>query len=242
MQQLHQAFGTSSNSRDPTSSHRLAHADAHLAQQPIESTVLRPSAFSHVLKRLGPHIAAGSWAGVAGNGRVNLIASLAWPGGTTPCHGTSKQVVAPRCNHPRRRSERLRPQQPHFHGDTTCPSLFANARSESKPASRPGVASEFTSAIREIILSPLDLISVVFHEATPENTYRSGEPTSETLIFCHIRDGRSDGAVLSLAKKVSSIWSACTGATEDEVEVLVTLYPAKYVVRGGERLPEAPRV
>ena len=104
------------------------------------------------------------------------------------------------------------------------------------------MASEFTSAIREIILSPLDLISVVFHESTPENTYRSGESTSETLIFCHIRDGRSDGAVLSLAKKVSSIWSACTGASEDEIEVLVTLYPAKYVVRGGERLPEAPRV
>ena len=70
------------------------------------------------------------------------------------------------------------------------------------------MAAAFTSAIREIILSPLDLISVVFHESTPENTYRSGEPTSETLIFCHIRDGRSDGAVLSLAKKVSSIWSA----------------------------------
>ena len=104
------------------------------------------------------------------------------------------------------------------------------------------MAAEFTSAIREIILSPLDLISVVFHEATSENTYRSGEATSETLIFCHIRDGRSDGAVLSLAKRVSSIWSACTGASEDEVEVLVALYPAKYVVRGGERLPEAPRV
>ena len=100
----------------------------------------------------------------------------------------------------------------------------------------------FQGSPNEVILSPLDLISVVFHEATPENTYRSGEPTSETLIFCHIRDGRSDGAVLSLAKKVSSIWSACTGAPEDEVEVLVALYPAKYVVRGGERLPEAPRV
>jgi len=110
------------------------------------------------------------------------------------------------------------------------------------PAVKAKIATEITSAIREIILSPLDLISVVFHEATPENTYRSGEPTSETLIFCHIRDGRSDGAVLSLAKKVSAIWSACTGASEDEVEVLVTLYPAKYVVRGGERLPEAPRV
>jgi phenylpyruvate tautomerase PptA (4-oxalocrotonate tautomerase family) len=98
------------------------------------------------------------------------------------------------------------------------------------PTVKAKIATEITRVIREIILSPLDLISVVFHEATPENTYRSGEPTSETLIFCHIRDGRSDGAVLSLAKKVSSI------------EVLVALYPAKYVVRGGERLPEAPRV
>ncbi|TPQ29159.1 MULTISPECIES: SDR family oxidoreductase [Cupriavidus] len=47
--------------------------EAHLAQQPIASTVLRPSTFSHVLKRLGPHIAAGSWTGAAGNGRVNFI-------------------------------------------------------------------------------------------------------------------------------------------------------------------------
>jgi len=47
--------------------------EAHLAQQPIASTVLRPTTFTHVLKRLGPHIAAGSWAGAAGNGRVNFI-------------------------------------------------------------------------------------------------------------------------------------------------------------------------
>lgn len=47
--------------------------EAHLAQQPIASTVLRPTTFSHVLKRLGPDIAAGSWAGAAGNGRVNFI-------------------------------------------------------------------------------------------------------------------------------------------------------------------------
>jgi NAD(P)H dehydrogenase (quinone) len=47
--------------------------EAHLAQQPIASTVLRPTTFTHVLKRLGPQIAAGSWAGSAGNGRVNFI-------------------------------------------------------------------------------------------------------------------------------------------------------------------------
>jgi len=47
--------------------------EAHLAQQPIASTVLRPTAFTYVLKRFGPQIAAGSWAGAAGNGRVNFI-------------------------------------------------------------------------------------------------------------------------------------------------------------------------
>lgn len=47
--------------------------EAHLAQQPIASTVLRPTTFSQVLKRAGPDIAAGSWAGAAGNGRVNFI-------------------------------------------------------------------------------------------------------------------------------------------------------------------------
>ncbi|XAH23639.1 NmrA family NAD(P)-binding protein [Xylophilus sp. GW821-FHT01B05] len=47
--------------------------EAHLAQQPIASTALRPTTFNDVLKRVGPHIAAGSWAGAAGNGRVNFI-------------------------------------------------------------------------------------------------------------------------------------------------------------------------
>ena len=104
------------------------------------------------------------------------------------------------------------------------------------------IAGEITEKVREVIKSPLDLISVVFHDLTSESTYRSGVPTSDTLIFCHIRDGRSDGAVLALAKDMSTIWSRCTGASEDHIEVAVATYPAKYVVRGGERLPEAPRV
>ncbi|BEP38948.1 SDR family oxidoreductase (plasmid) [Variovorax sp. V59] len=47
--------------------------EAHLARQPIASTVLRPTTFPDVLKRVGPHIATGFWAGAAGNGRVNFI-------------------------------------------------------------------------------------------------------------------------------------------------------------------------
>lgn len=47
--------------------------EAHLGQQPIASTVLRPTTFMDVLKRTGNAVATGTWAGAAGNGRVNLI-------------------------------------------------------------------------------------------------------------------------------------------------------------------------
>jgi NAD(P)H dehydrogenase (quinone) len=47
--------------------------EAHLAQQPVASTVLRPSAFADILKRAAGQIAAGSWAGSAGDGRANFI-------------------------------------------------------------------------------------------------------------------------------------------------------------------------
>jgi NAD(P)H dehydrogenase (quinone) len=47
--------------------------EAHLARQLIASTVLRPSAFADIFKRFAAQIAAGSWTGSAGNGRVNFI-------------------------------------------------------------------------------------------------------------------------------------------------------------------------
>jgi NAD(P)H dehydrogenase (quinone) len=47
--------------------------EAHLARQPVASTVLRPSAYVDILKRAAGQIAAGSWAGAAGGGRVNFI-------------------------------------------------------------------------------------------------------------------------------------------------------------------------
>jgi NAD(P)H dehydrogenase (quinone) len=47
--------------------------EAHLAQQPVASTVLRPSAYVEILKRAAGQIATGSWAGAAGGGRVNFI-------------------------------------------------------------------------------------------------------------------------------------------------------------------------
>ena len=47
--------------------------EAHLAQQPVASTVLRPSAYIDILRRAAGQIAAGFWAGAAGEGRVNFI-------------------------------------------------------------------------------------------------------------------------------------------------------------------------
>ena len=47
--------------------------EAHLAQQPVASTVLRPSAYVDILKRSSGQIAAGLWAGAAGEGRANFI-------------------------------------------------------------------------------------------------------------------------------------------------------------------------
>lgn len=47
--------------------------EAHLACQPIATTVLRPSTYIDVLKRAGTQVAADGWAGAAGQGRVNFI-------------------------------------------------------------------------------------------------------------------------------------------------------------------------
>jgi uncharacterized protein YbjT (DUF2867 family) len=47
--------------------------EAHLAIQPVASTVLRPTAFADVLKRAGAQVANGTWGGSAGNGAVNFI-------------------------------------------------------------------------------------------------------------------------------------------------------------------------
>lgn len=47
--------------------------EAHLARQPVASTVLRPSPFAPLLKVYAGAIAAGSWTGAAGHGRANFI-------------------------------------------------------------------------------------------------------------------------------------------------------------------------
>ncbi|WP_027793680.1 SDR family oxidoreductase [Paraburkholderia acidipaludis] len=48
--------------------------EAHLSRQPVASTILRPSAYVDMLvRRAAGQVAKGSWAGAAGDGRVNFI-------------------------------------------------------------------------------------------------------------------------------------------------------------------------
>jgi phenylpyruvate tautomerase PptA (4-oxalocrotonate tautomerase family) len=104
------------------------------------------------------------------------------------------------------------------------------------------LADGITDALRTVIKSPDDLISVVFHDLPPENTFRAAAPTDEALIFVHIRQGRSDEAVERLLKSISDIWVKVTGEPDDAIEIALQQYPAKWVMRGGVRLTEPPIV
>jgi phenylpyruvate tautomerase PptA (4-oxalocrotonate tautomerase family) len=122
------------------------------------------------------------------------------------------------------------------------PAFICETRAGLDPAIKAKLARDITDVVNEIIKSPFDLISVIFHDLQGEDTYRSGDHTTDTLILGHIRTGRTDGAVQRLGLAISATWSRITGVSEDDVEVLIQEYPAKFTFRGGERLPEPPIV
>jgi len=104
------------------------------------------------------------------------------------------------------------------------------------------LADEITAVVRDVIQSPMDLISVTFADLPAESTYRSGLPTSDTLIFCHIRKGRSDEAINTLLSRISATWAKLTNTGEEHIELAAAEYPAKFTMRNGVRLPEPPIV
>lgn len=107
-------------------------------------------------------------------------------------------------------------------------------------ATKEKVAQEITAVVHGAIKSPHDLISVIFADWDEASVFRNGIPTTETVIFCHIRRGRSDGAVQSLLKGISEVFSRLTNTSEEAVELSAIELDAKFTMRGGERLPEPP--
>lgn len=122
------------------------------------------------------------------------------------------------------------------------PLIVCENRGTLTPSIKTSFAAKITEVAEALFQTPVDLISVVFHDLSPENTYRSGVPTTETIIICYIREGRSHGAIESLMKAISATWSEITGDSEGHIEVLVQQIPDKFTMRGGGRLPEAARV
>ncbi|TGS65607.1 hypothetical protein EN844_19520 [Mesorhizobium sp. M3A.F.Ca.ET.201.01.1.1] len=122
------------------------------------------------------------------------------------------------------------------------PLMVCENRNTLTPLIKAALAKKLTDVAQVLFQTPDDLISVVFHDLPPENTYRSGKPTTETAIICYIREGRSHGAIEELMKAISATWSEITGDSEGHVEIAVQQLPDKFTMRGGGRLPEAARV
>ena len=122
------------------------------------------------------------------------------------------------------------------------PTFICEIRAGLDPAIKAKLGKEITDLVNEVIKSPFDLISVIFHDLDAVDTYRSGDQTHDVLILGHIRKGRTDGAVERLALGISATWSRITGVSEDDIEVLIQEYPAKFTFRAGQRLPEPPIV
>ena len=122
------------------------------------------------------------------------------------------------------------------------PAFICETRAGLSPDTKAKLAKTITDVVNDIIKSPFDLISVVFHDLRAEDTYRAGDLTTDTLIFGHIRQGRTDATVQKLGLAISATWSRITGVPESDIEVAIQEYPAKFTFRAGERLPEPPHI
>ena len=105
---------------------------------------------------------------------------------------------------------------------------------------RAAVAKSITESVHEVIVSDLDLISVVLHELGQDQIWLAGEPSQDVLILCYIRAGRPVALKTELALRVSAEWHNVVGTPEKAIEVAVIEAPAAQTVRGGKRLPEPP--
>jgi phenylpyruvate tautomerase PptA (4-oxalocrotonate tautomerase family) len=107
-----------------------------------------------------------------------------------------------------------------------------------------GVKAKLAHAITEMVHAKIKSdhyhISVIFNDLPSESSYVAGKPGNDTVIICNIRLGRSEGAIKALSKGISDVWHEVTGQSEDQIEVTVQEFQAKYVVRGGKEMPEPP--
>lgn len=120
------------------------------------------------------------------------------------------------------------------------PLILCNTRAGMDSALKANLASAITEVVHATIKSEYYHISVIFNDLPSESSYVAGKPGRDTIIVCNIRLGRSEGAIMSMSQRISDTWHELTGQSEDEIEVTVQEFIAKYVVRGGKPMPAPP--
>jgi phenylpyruvate tautomerase PptA (4-oxalocrotonate tautomerase family) len=108
-----------------------------------------------------------------------------------------------------------------------------NAEQKSK------LACEITRIHAEVTGAPEIFVDVIFDEAAQGDWFTGGELSSRSIIQAHIRAGRTVEQKTRLLSSISRSWKLVTGQPEQDLEITLTDFEAKNIMRGGMLLPEA---
>lgn len=100
------------------------------------------------------------------------------------------------------------------------------------------VSREITRIHGEVTGAPAIFVDVIFDEVPRGDWFTAGEPSSRSIIQAAIRAGRTDDVKARLMSEISRSWNRVTGQREQDLEIAVTDFPARYLMRGGMLLPE----
>jgi len=100
------------------------------------------------------------------------------------------------------------------------------------------VSREITRIHGEVTGAPSIFVEVIFDEVPRGDWFTGGQPSSRSIIQAAIRAGRTDEKKARLMAEISSSWKRVTGQREEDLEIAVADFPARYLMRGGMLLPE----
>ena len=100
------------------------------------------------------------------------------------------------------------------------------------------MSAEITRIHRDVTGAPAIFVDVIFDEVPRGDWFTAGEPSSRSIIQAAIRAGRTDEQKASLMSQISRSWNRVTGQREEDLEIAVMDFPARYLMRGGMLLPE----
>ena|SRR5215469_11111964 len=100
------------------------------------------------------------------------------------------------------------------------------------------VAREITRIHGEVTGAPAVFVDVIFDEVPRGDWFTGGEHSSRAIIQAAIRAGRSDEKKARLMAEISRSWNQVTGQREQDLEIAVTDFQARHLMRGGMLLPE----